>query len=664
MSDNEERAREDRELEQKRHQTRGGGGPGGGPGSRFINMNTAKPKNMKSTLKRLLNYFKPHLVLIIVVFIITILSTLFSTYTPSVLADAMDIITDGVRGVTNGIDFAGIRKILLFVGFLYVLSSVFSLIQQFAMINVSQKMVYLMRQEIDQKLSRLPLSYYDNTSRGDILSRVANDVENIAMSLQQSLNQIVTAIVTIIAVVFFMMIRSPLMTGISFITIILCVLLTRVIASKAKGYFTTQWASTGNLNGQIEEMYTGHNLVKVFNRQEAAAERFVEENERLYQSSYKAQFISGIIMPAMSVLNNLNYVIVCVIGGIKIIGGTMSLGDLTAIIQYSKQLMQPIMQTASIASTIQSTVASAERVFDLLDAEEEIPDPEVPAVLEDPRVISFEDVSFSYKPDTKLIENLSITVKPGDRIAIVGPTGAGKTTLVNLLMRFYEVGGGKICIDGVDIKDFRRDDLRNHIGMVLQDAWLFNGTIRDNIAYGYDPNKGAPTDGQIIQAAKMAYVDHFVKTLQEGYDTVINDDATNISQGQKQLMTIARAFLSDPDILILDEATSSVDTRTEVLIQKAMNKLMENRTSFVIAHRLSTIRDADIILVMNEGTIIEQGNHQQLLEQKGFYYELYNSQFLGAVNEEPQAETTESTGFPAKFGAMGSLPARGGRNRT
>lgn len=630
MSENEERAKEDREIQQKRMMSRGGG-PGGGPGRMGVGI-TEKPKNFGATLKRLLGYLRPHMVLLIVVCIIAVLSTLFSTYSPLILARIMDIITDGYQGITNGIDFDAIWRIVLLLIFLYALSSAFSLIMQYVLIDISQKMVYLMRKEIDQKLSKLPLKYFDSHSRGDILSRVANDVENIAMTLQMSLNQLITAIVTLISVLIFMFITSPLLTGVSLVTVAICFVITRVVANKSKDYFTQQWSSTGKLNGQIEEMYTGHTIVKVFNRQYAAVERFEDENERLYQSSFKAQFISTIIQPAISVLNNLNYVVICVVGGIRIISGTMSLGSITAMVQYSKQLMMPINQTASIASSIQSTIASAERVFDLLDAKEGVPDVENPVEITNPKVIRFEDVSFSYKPDTKLIENLNLEVKPGDRIAIVGPTGAGKTTLVNLLMRFYEVDGGQITIDGVDIRNVTRENLRSHIGMVLQDAWLFGGTIRENIAYGYNAlSGGEATEEQIIEAAKMAYVDHFVKTLPEGYDTVINDDAGNISQGQKQLMTIARAFLSNPSILILDEATSSVDTRTEALIQRAMRKLMENRTSFVIAHRLSTIRDADVILVMNEGTIIEQGNHQELLAQKGFYYDLYNSQFVGVT---------------------------------
>ncbi len=654
---NEELEKEKRELEmarQRRH--------GGGPGGRFISSDE-KVKNFGGTMTRLLGYLKPNIVLIIIVFLITVLSTLFSTYSPKVLARIMNAIEAGLRNPDVGIDFHLIRRTSVFLIFLYAGYVVLNSVQQIAMIQISQKLVYTMRDEIDKKLSRLPIKYFDSHSRGDILSRVSNDVENIAMTLQMSLNQVVSAIVTLVSVLIFMLMMSASLTGVSIVTIFLCFLLTKVIAKHAKGYFTEQWASTGDLNGQIEEMYTGHALVKVFNQQEAAMARFTVDNERLYQSSFKATFISGAIQPAMNVINNLNYVAVCVFGGIKVINGVMGLGDVTAFITYSKQLMQPITQTASLASTIQSTIASAERVFELLDEPEAVADQEPLVELKNPKVIRFENVSFSYKPDVKLIENLNITVRPGDKVAIVGPTGAGKTTLVNLLMRFYEVDSGRITIDGIDIRNVTRENLRSQIGMVLQDVWLFNGTIRENIAYGYNALNGKEaTDEEIEAAAKMAYVDHFVKTLADGYDTVINDDATNISQGQKQLITIARAFLSDPSILILDEATSSVDTRTEVLIQKAMVKLMEGRTSFVIAHRLSTIRDADVILVMNNGSIIEQGNHQQLLEKKGFYYDLYNSQFIGAsIEEEPAQDSAEQFGqlpggFPGGFPG-GSAPS-------
>ena len=648
---NEQVEKEKRELELQRQKRHAGG--------RFVGSGE-KAKDFKGTMGRLMKLLKPQIPLILLTFVMTIAYTVASTYAPNKLADMVDVISDGFKAKqagTGSIDFSALRHSAIIVGILYGITVLCNLIQQFVMIDVSQNMVYDMRQQIDQKLKKLPIKYFDSHSRGDILSRVANDVENISMTLQMSLTQIISAVITLVSVLVFMFWRNALLTCISLLTVVLCFFMTKIIASKAKGYFTTQWASTGNLNGQIEEMYTGHTVVKLFGRQEAAMENFEQENEVLFQSSFKAAFISGVIQPAMTVINNLNYVAVCVLGGMWIVNGgpfgmLVTLGDVTAIISYSKQLMMPITQTASIASTIQSTVASAERVFELLDEEEAMEDHEPLQPVTDPKVVSFEDVSFSYKPDTKLIEHLNITVRPGEKVAIVGPTGAGKTTLVNLLMRFYEVDGGRIAIDGVDIRSIPRENLRSHIGMVLQDVWLFSGSIRENIAYGYNAMTGKEaTEEEIIAAAKMAYVDHFVKTLPNGYDTVINDDATNISQGQKQLMTIARAFLSNPSILILDEATSSVDTRTEVLIQKAMQKLMEGRTSFVIAHRLSTIRDADLILVMNHGTIIEQGNHQQLLDQKGFYYDLYNSQFIGAsVEEEPAVEQ------PADFGGFPNFP--------
>ena len=659
---NAEVEKEKRQLEMQRMKRHAGG-----PGGRFIGSDE-KANDFKGTMSRLLQLLKPQLPLIILTMIMTVAYTVANTYAPNKLADMVDVITDGVN--RGGIDFAALRHMVVIVGLLYAITVVCNLAQQYIMIDVSQKLVYDMRKMIDQKLKRLPIKYFDSHSRGDILSRVANDVENISMTLQMSLTQIISAVVTLVSVLIFMFMRNALLTCISLVTIVVCFALTKVIAGRAKKYFTEQWASTGNLNGQIEEMYTGHTVVKLFGHQEAAMENFEQENERLFQASFKAAFISGIIQPAMTVVNNLNYVAVCILGGLWIVGGgpfgmVVTLGDITAIITYSKQLMMPITQTASIASTIQSTLASAERVFELLDEEEGVPDIEPLQKLVDPKVVAFEHVDFSYKPDTKLIEDLNLTVRPGEKVAIVGPTGAGKTTLVNLLMRFYEVDGGRITIDGTDIRSIRREDLRAQIGMVLQDVWLFSGSIRDNIAYGYNSLTGhEATEEEIVAAAKMAYVDNFVKTLPGGYDTVINDDATNISQGQKQLMTIARAFLSNPSILILDEATSSVDTRTEVLIQRAMQKLMEGRTSFVIAHRLSTIRDADVILVMNHGTIIEQGNHQELLDKKGFYYDLYNSQFIGATVEEEPAQQ-QSSGFPGGFpggGKMpGGFPGKGGK---
>ncbi|MCJ7795963.1 MAG: ABC transporter ATP-binding protein/permease, partial [Thermoleophilia bacterium] len=529
-----------------------------------------------------------------------------------------------------GPDFSAIGRVLGIVAGLYVFSALFSWLQGYLTAGVSQRLVYGLRREVDLKLGKLPLKYFDDHARGDILSRITNDIDNIATTLQQSLTQIMTAVLTLIGVLIMMLTISPLLAAISLLTVPLSVVVTMVIAKRSQKQFARQWEATGRLNGHVEEMHTGHNIVKVFGRQKEAIATFDEENEHLYAASFKAQFISGIIMPAMMFIGNLNYVGICVVGGLQVASGALSLGEVQAFVQYSRQFTQPITQTASIANVLQSAVASAERVFELLDEAEELPDTVTPVVLEQVTGrISLKDVSFRYLADTPLIEDLNLDVRPGETVAIVGPTGAGKTTLVNLLLRFYEIDSGGIFIDGVDTRDMTRDDLRRLFGMVLQDAWLFGGTIRDNIGYGREN----ATDEQILAAAEAAHVDHFVRTLAKGYDTRLDDDSTSVSEGEKQLLTIARAFLADPEILILDEATSSVDTRTEVLIQKAMVKLLKNRTSFVIAHRLSTIRDADTILVMDHGRIVEQGVHAELLARRGFYYELYNSQFAEALAE-------------------------------
>jgi ATP-binding cassette subfamily B protein len=502
--------------------------------------------------------------------------------------------------------------------------------QAYIMTGVTQRTVFRLRADVDAKLGRLPLKTFDGKPRGDLLSRVTNDIDNIGQSLQQSLTQLITSLLTIVGVLILMLTISWELAVISILAVPASIVVTILIASRSQKHFVAQWASTGALNGHVEEMHTGHAIVKAFGRQEEAIEAFDRENEKLYEASYKAQFISGIIMPMMNVISNLNYVAIAVIGGVRVATGQMSLGDVIAFIQYSRQFTFPIVQEASIANVLQSAVASAERVFELLDAEEEIADPAAPVRLPVTRgAVTFEDVSFRYKPDVPLIDGLNLVADAGHAVAIVGPTGAGKTTLVNLLMRFYELDGGRITIDGVDTRQMTRDDLRRTFGMVLQDTWMFHGTIRDNIAYGRD---GA-TEAQIVAAAEAAHVDHFVRTLPDGYDTVIDDDATNLSAGEKQLLTIARAFLADPAILILDEATSSVDTRTEVLIQRAMARLMKDRTAFVIAHRLSTIRDADTILVMNRGSIVEQGSHAELLARRGFYADLYNAQFTEALAE-------------------------------
>jgi ATP-binding cassette subfamily B protein len=528
------------------------------------------------------------------------------------------------------VDFVALRNTLLFVAAVYILSSLFAWAQSYIMAGVTQRTVYRMRRDVDAKLSKLPLRYFDSHPRGDTLSRVTNDIDNVANSLQQTLTQLITALCTIIGVIAIMFWISPLLAVISLLTVPLSIAVTVFIAKRSSQHFAAQWAQTGKLNGHVEEMHTGHSIVKAFGRQQEAIDRFDAENEQLYQASFKAQFMSGMIQPVMAFIANLNYVAICVIGGIQVANGQMSLGDVQAFVQYSRQFTMPITQTASIANVIQSAVASAERVFELLDEPEESPD--VHLVEARPAVagrVELEHVSFRYLPEVPLIEDLNLVVEPGQTVAIVGPTGAGKTTLVNLLMRFYEIDSGRIAIDGIDSREMSRDDLRSTFGMVLQDTWLFHGTIRENIAYGQE----GVTEEQIVEAAKAAHVDHFVRTLADGYDTILDDDATSVSQGEKQLLTIARAFLADRPMLILDEATSSVDTRTEVLIQKAMSKLMLGRTSFVIAHRLSTIRDADTILVMDHGSIVEQGTHEALLAKRGFYFDLYDSQFAEPLLE-------------------------------
>ncbi len=658
----------------------GGGGPGGGrgfgPGAHMgMALPAAKARDFRGSLERLGGYIRPQTAVIAIVLVLGAVSVFFSILGPKMLGNATNVVFEGVvgkqipavnpvtqrpmtkedavaglraRGEDNladmlssidftpgeGVDFDELHRTLGLVALVYLLSAVFMWVQQHLMAGVAQEIIYDMRRQVDEKLSRLPLKYFDDNPRGDILSRVTNDIDNIAQTLQQSLTQIITAVLTIIGVLIMMFWISPLLAGVSLLVIPLSVIVTMLIARQSQKQFAAQWERTGKLNGHVEEMHTGHSVVKVFGRQAEAIEIFDTENERLYDASFKAQFISGIIMPAMHFINNLSYVAIAVLGGLGVARGTISLGDVQAFIQYSRQFTQPISQTASIANVLQSTVASAERVFELLDETEERPDTETPAKLAQiaghiAGHIVLDDVSFRYKPDTPLIENLSLDAKPGSTVAIVGPTGAGKTTLVNLLMRFYEIDGGAITIDGVDTRDLTRDELRRNFGIVLQDTWLFNGTIRENIAYGRED----ATEQEILAAAEAASVDHFVRTLPLGYDTVLDDDASNISAGERQLLTIARAFLADPEVLILDEATSSVDTRTEVMIQRAMAELMRGRTSFVIAHRLSTIRHAETIIVMDRGRIVEQGDHAELMARRGFYYDLYNSQFVEAYAE-------------------------------
>jgi ATP-binding cassette subfamily B protein len=617
---------------------RGGPGLHRGPMGGF-GLPAEKPKNFRGTLGRLLACLKPRAVPLAIVFLMAIGSTVFSIFSPKILGGATTELFQGVSGRLMGVPgarvhFDVILKVVLKVGALYVASAMFAYVQQFIMAGVSQKTVYAMRRDVSDKLSRLPLSFFDGRTHGEILSRVTNDVDNIAGTLQQSLMQLTTSLVTIIGVAAMMLTISPLLTAITIVVLPLAFIVTRLLAPRAQKHFAAQWKSLGELNGHVEEMYTGLVIVKAFGHERRAIEKFNGINQELYQASWKAQFIAGLMFPLMSFINNIGYVAVCVVGGVLVTRRAIRIGDIQAFIQYSRQFTMPITHTANIANILQSTIASAERVFELLDETEEAPDrlqaAQGPALLASPRgEVAFQDVRFSYREDTPLIEGLSIDVKQGQTIAIVGPTGAGKTTLVNLLMRFYEVKGGRISVDGIDIRDVKRGDLRRAFGMVLQDTWLFNGTIRDNIAYG---REGA-TEVEVVRAAQAAHADHFIRTLPDGYDTVLNEEASNISQGQKQLLTIARAILADPAILILDEATSSVDTRTEVQIQKAMRAIMKGRTSFIIAHRLSTIRDAELILVMNNGGIVETGNHRELLARGGFYARMYNSQFTGASLE-------------------------------
>jgi ATP-binding cassette, subfamily B, multidrug efflux pump len=528
----------------------------------------------------------------------------------------------------QGVDFGALSHVLLLVLCLYVAASILMWLQGYVLNGVVQRTVLRLRSDVEDKLHRLPLSYFDTKPRGELLSRVTNDIDNVQQTMQQTMSQLLNSLLTLIGVLSMMVWISPVLALVALVSVPLSILVTRVIAKRSQPLFVAQWGQTGRLNAHIEETYTGHSLVRVFGHQAEAEQAFRERNEELYQASYGAQFLSGIILPAIMFIGNLNYVFIAVIGGLRVASGSMSLGDVQAFIQYSRQFSQPLTQVASMSNLLQSGVASAERVFELLDADEQVPDPVEPDRLDDPRgLVSFEHVSFRYDPEVPLIDDLSLVAAPGQSVAIVGPTGAGKTTLVNLIMRFYELDSGRITFDGHDIANMDRDELRGQIGMVLQDAWLFGGTIRDNIAYG----RPDATEDEILEAARATFVDRFVHSLPDGYDTVIDDEASNISAGERQLVTIARAFLAAPSLLILDEATSSVDTRTEVLVQKAMSALRSDRTSFIIAHRLSTIRDADLILVMEAGSIVEQGTHATLLARGGAYATLYNAQFAGAV---------------------------------
>ncbi|ANZ95562.1 MULTISPECIES: ABC transporter ATP-binding protein [Brochothrix] len=595
-----------------------------GPGNSMNKVE--KPKDFKTSFKRLLGYLKPYRLNLIIVFIFAILSTLFTIVSPKILGEATTLIFKGVMSPERHVDYEAVGTIVIWLIALYLLSSIFSFVQQYIMSSVAQNTVYDMRKQLKEKMDRLPLNYYDQRNNGDLLSRAVNDMDNIANTLQQSLTTAITSIVTIIGITIMMFTINFNLTLIVLLTVPLSLIVVIFVAKKSQSAFKSQQKELGLLNNHIEEMYSGHQLVKAFQREDESLTVFNEGNEKYFKAARRAQFISGLIMPLMRFVGNLGYVGVALVGGFYALNGRINVGDIQAFIQYSRQFNQPFADVGNIANIIQSTIASAERVFEMLDEPDEIDTrATVPAVYT-PKyadAVAFENVAFGYNGKELLMENLDFTVNKGQTVAIVGPTGAGKTTIINLLMRFYDVNKGHIFIDGYDIQSQTREEIRAKFGMVLQDTWLFKGTIRENIRYS---NNDAD-DETIVEAAKAAYADDFIRKLPEGYDTVLDEDGNNISQGQKQLLTIARAIIANRDMLVLDEATSSVDTRTEVNLQKAMDNLRSGRTSFVIAHRLSTIRDADLILVMKEGDVIERGNHQELIEQKGFYADLYNSQF-------------------------------------
>ncbi|MFF0457115.1 ABC transporter ATP-binding protein [Nocardia africana] len=624
-----------------------------------------KAKSFGPTLKRLLRRLAPDRTAVVAILVLAVASVVMNTLGPQILGKATNLIFDGVvskqlpAGLTkdqavaslraqgqdrladmmssmninpgHGVDFGAVGQVLTLVLVLYVLAALFNWLQAYLLATVINRAVQRLRSEVEDKIHRLPLSYFDTNARGDVLSRVTNDVDNVAQSLQQTMSQLVMSVLSVIGILIMMFWISPLLAVIALLTVPAAVIVTAQIAKRSKPHFVDQWKYTGLVNAQVEEAFTGHEVVTAFGRIREVGEEFDKRNDKLYRASFKAQFISGLIMPVMMFIGNLNYVLIAVVGGLRVASGSLSLGEVQAFIQYSRQFSQPLTQIGSMVNLLQSGVASAERIFEILDAEEQVPDPRE----EDPRPIDrgrveFDAVSFRYEPDKPVIDDLSLVAEPGHVVAIVGPTGAGKTTLVNLLERFYELDSGAITIDGVDITGIGRDRLRSRIGMVLQDTWLFGGTIRENIAYG-DPEA---SDEEILAAARAAYVDRFVHSLPLGYDTVIDEEGSGVSAGEKQLITIARAFLAKPTILILDEATSSVDTRTELLVQQAMAALRRDRTSFVIAHRLSTIRDADLIVVMEGGHIVEQGTHERLLAARGAYFRLYNAQFTGAAVDQ------------------------------
>lgn len=598
-------------------------GPAGGPHGM---MPGEKAKDFGGTMKTLISYLRPHGIAVSVVFLFAIASTVFSIVSPTILGDATDEVVKGLMSPA-GIDFSALLDILILLIVLYALSFLFSTIQGYIMAGVSQKVTYELRRAMSEKMDRLPLKYFDSKTHGEIQSRVVNDIETVNQTLSQSLTQIITSITMIIGILIMMIRINLLMTITALIVLPLSMLVIRLIIGKTQRHFKAQQKYLGEVNSHVEEMYTGHTIVKAFNREEASEEVFDEYNEKLYESAWKSQFLSGLMMPLTNFIGNLAYVAVCILGGHLALNGSITIGNIQAFIQYVRSFNQPVSQVANVANLLQSTAAAAERVFELLDEEEEVSDQKAdgtPALSRENLrgAVGFEHVGFGYEEEL-IIKDFNFQVQPGQRVAIVGPTGAGKTTIVKLLLRFYELNQGRITVDGNDIRDYSRKELRGMFGMVLQDTWLFNGTVRDNIRYG----KMEATDEEVVEAAKAAHIHHFIMTQPKGYDMEINEEADNISQGQKQLLTIARAILADTPIMILDEATSSVDTRTEALIQQAMANLMKDRTSFIIAHRLSTIRDADWILVMNHGDIIEQGTHQQLLEENGFYANLYNSQF-------------------------------------